>query len=80
MGRFRYEQGIAMNEELLKALHDMAIALADVLSDLRLLIGTLEAPDEPATGCENCDRVQQQLGDRTSLCPHHQREYEKGMI
>ena len=69
-----------MNEELLKALHDMAIALADVLSDLRLLMTTLESPDEPDTGCENCNRVQQQMNDRTSLCPSHKREYEKGMI
>jgi len=67
---------MTMNEVLLRALHDMAITLADVLSDLRLLISILEAPDEPDTGCENCDRVQKQIGDRTSLCPHHRREQD----
>ena len=63
--------------ELLPALENMAIALADVLGDLRVLIASMQEPNEPNTGCENCDRVQKQMGDRTSLCPHHQREYER---
>jgi len=63
-----------MTQKTLQTLEDTAIALADVLADLRQLIDEYKECPIPNTGCTRCDIEQQAYNDTTRMCPKHTQE------